>query len=215
MRQKSGIRSSDVAIKLPCSSLVGWWGAWADDLQKVQSSSDSSATFPIKQSHGRHFEEKLQEFENEHFISCSWFGFLLPKTKTNSSSKVRDGKLFKNCLSCCGRHATSKGCKLMCLKKASVIPNTPTQQISEITTSFNKDVQKCQSFSLPKPVILPLTGKLIRNPRRNPAHPPHPFRQKKRATRYLRSTSEDSVPSTMTRPFLPGLPARISPAALG
>ncbi len=29
---------------------------------------------------------------------------------------------------------------------------------------------------------------------------------------HLRSTSEDSVPSTMTRPFLPGLPARISPA---
>ena len=53
-------------------------------------------------------EEKLPDFENYHFISFSWFGCSLPKTKTNSSSKIRDGKLFENCLSCCGHNATSK-----------------------------------------------------------------------------------------------------------
>jgi len=43
------------------------------------------------------FEEKLQQFENYNFISCSWFGFSLDKTNTNSSSKIRDDKLFENC----------------------------------------------------------------------------------------------------------------------
>ena len=63
----------------------------------------------------------------------------------------------------------------------------------------SKKMWTCQSLSLPKPVIFPLNGKLKE---------PHPAAKKP----HLRSTSEDSVPSTMTRPFLPGLPARISPA---
>ena len=124
------------------------------------------------------FEEKLPDFEDYHFISCSWFGCSLPKTKTNSSSKIRDGKLFKNCLSCCGRNATSKGCKFMCLKKAPVIPNTPTQQI---TTSFNNDVQKYVKVFPSQSQSYYHSTESWRNPR-NPANPPHPPTKKGNGT---------------------------------
>lgn len=134
---KTLVTSKSPEIKLPCSSLVGWWGAWTNDLQKVQSSSATSLSSKVVDAT---IEEKLPEFENEHFIyHFPGLVFHSPKLK-NSSWKIRDGKLFKTAGLVVGTMQPPRDVNSRALK-ASVLPNTPTQQISDITVqhqSFNK-----------------------------------------------------------------------------
>lgn len=113
-----------------------------------------------------------------HFISCSWFGFSLDKTKTNSSSKIRDDTLFENCLSCCGHNATSKGCKFMCLKTHLLFQTLQPSKLVKLQHHSTTTCKNMSKFFPPKAGYITTQRKAEGTPVTLPT-PPTPSDKKK------------------------------------